>query len=118
MGKKTNPYALKRSYLEVIKQEQNKKLIADVQKSVKQFKMYEFQNFLSYLLDNPEALQIDWEIVEEEKRNAFTDIEKFIKIKAEEFYEDDEEDDEEDDDYDNKWDSYWDESASYCTQPD
>ena len=115
MGMKSNPNAIKRSYLEVIKQEQNKKLIADVQKSVKQLKMYEFQKILSYLLDNPEALQIDWEIVEEEKRKAFGDIEKFIKIKAEEFYEDDEEDE----DYDDSWyDSYWDESASYCIQPD
>lgn len=32
MGKKTNPYALTRSYIEDIKKEQNKKFLADVEK--------------------------------------------------------------------------------------
>jgi hypothetical protein len=115
MGMKSDPYAMKRSYLENIKREQNKNFIEDVQEKIKQQKLKEFQSLLNYFIDNPEVLQIDWEAVAEEKRKAFEDIEKFIKAKAEEYCEDDEEDEV----YDDNWyDSYWDESASYCIQPD
>ena len=82
MGKKTNPYALKRSYLKEIQKEQFKK---DLEASFEvkndnstaednEAKMQAIVKTMLFLMEHPECIQIDFEALQEEKNKILAEM--------------------------------------------
>ena len=82
MGKKTNPYALKRSYLKEIQKEQFKKDleasfdVKDESSTIEdnKAKKQAIIETMLFLMEHPECIQIDFEALQEEKNKILAEM--------------------------------------------